>query len=76
MLFKRDYYAQRADGSVMVMTAAGMTSDSGGCGSSSSGKFSNGEDEEEEADDDHERDEELKSEVRLGNVPMRMIQMK
>ena len=68
MLFKRDYYAQRADGSVMVMTAAaGMTSDSGGCGSSSSGKFSNGEDEEEADDIDHERDEELKSEVRLGN---------
>ena len=52
VLFKRDYYAQRADGSVMVMTG---TSD-GGC-SSSSGKFSNGEDEEEEEVDD-EKDEE------------------
>ena len=33
VLFKRDYYAQRADGSVVVMTAAGGTTSDGGCSS-------------------------------------------
>ena len=55
MLFKRDYYAQRADGSMMLL---GPGNSDGGC-SSSSGKFSNGEEDEEATDDhDHERDKE------------------